>query len=125
MYLGWSAMWNMSLVVSILEGVYGVEAVALSAHFSGGKERRRLILMLVFFVLGPSLRLPCLFYGCLGSERWVVAQIGLFCFVNALKWVTCIVYFHDCKNRIMKMRVDEDVGKRIGDVDGKLNKQSS
>lgn len=65
-------MWNMSLVVSILESVYGVEAVALSAHFSGGNERHGLILMLVFYVL----RLPCLFYGCLGSERWVIAQIG-------------------------------------------------
>lgn len=64
-------------------------------------------------------------YGCLGSERWVIAQIGLFCFGDALKWVTCIVYFHDCKNRIMKMGVDEEVGKRVGDVDGKLNKQSS
>ncbi|EXB82620.1 hypothetical protein L484_027799 [Morus notabilis] len=122
-YLEWSAMWNMSLVISILEGVYGVEAMALSNYFSRGNERRGLILMLVFFVLGVSLRLSCLLFGCLGSERWIVAQIGLFCLGNALKWVACVVYFHDCKNRIMEKKVDEEVGKKVEAVDE--NKQSS
>lgn len=50
----------MSIVISILEGIYGAEALALSAYFIRGNHRHGLILMLVFFLWGVSLRLPCL-----------------------------------------------------------------
>ena len=116
-YLEWSALWNMSLVISILEGLYGVEALALSAFFSKGNERRGFVLMLVFFVWGLSLRLPCLYFGCSEKELWIVPQISLFCFGNVLKWVACVVYFHDCKKRILEKKVDVEVGRKVEAID--------
>ncbi|PON59314.1 Transmembrane protein [Parasponia andersonii] len=116
-YLEWHALWNMSLVISILEGLYGVEALALSAYFSKGNERRGFVLMLVFFVWGQSLRLPCLYFGCFQTELWIVPQMSLFCFGNVLKWVACVVYFHECKNRTLEKKSNEDVGIKVEAVD--------
>ena len=112
-YLEWSAMWNMSIVISVLEGIYGGDAFALSAYFSKGSEGRGLLLMLVFFVWGLGLRLPCLYFGCYEGGRGIVAQISLFCLGNVLKWVVCMVYFYDCKKRILEKKVDEEVGRDI------------
>ena len=112
-YLEWSAMWNMSIVISVLEGIYGGEAFALSADFSKGSEGRGLLLMLVFFVWGLGLRLPCLYFGCYEGGRGIVAQISLFCLGNVLKWVVCMVYFYDCKKWILEKKVDEEVGRDI------------
>ncbi|KAL0004164.1 hypothetical protein SO802_011725 [Lithocarpus litseifolius] len=112
-YLEWSAMWNMSVVISVLEGIYGGEAFALSAYFSKGSEGRGLLLMLVFFVWGLGLRLPCLYFGCYEGGRGIVAQISSFCLGNVLKWVVCMVYFYDCKKRILEKKVDEEVGRDI------------
>ncbi|KAM4109896.1 hypothetical protein ACJW30_03G154100 [Castanea mollissima] len=116
-YLEWSAMWNMSIVISVLEGIYGGEAFALSAYFNKGSEGRGLLLMLVFFVWGLGLRLPCLYFGCYEGGRGIVAQISLFCLGNVLKWVVCMVYFYDCKKRILEKKVDEEVGRDIEAVD--------
>ncbi|XP_023918356.2 uncharacterized protein LOC112029905 [Quercus suber] len=112
-YLEWSAMWNMSIVISVLEGIYGGEAFALSAYFSKGSEGRGLLLMLVFFVWGLGLRLPCLYFGCYEGGRGIVAQISLFCLGNVLKLVVCMIYFYDCKKRILEKKVDEEVGRDI------------
>ncbi|XP_030497089.1 uncharacterized protein LOC115712840 [Cannabis sativa] len=112
-YLEWNAMWSMSVVISILEEFYGVEAIALSVYFSKGNERRGFVLMLVFFVLGQCLRLSWfLFYDSYGieqSELSIVPQICLvfFCLGNVLKWVSCVVYYFDCKNRILVKKVYE------------------
>ncbi|GMY26194.1 hypothetical protein FCV25MIE_21436 [Fagus crenata] len=116
-YLEWSAMWNMSIVISVLEGIYGYEAFALSAYFSKGSERRGLILMIVFFVWGLGLRLPCLYFGCYEGWLGISVQISLFCLGNVLKWVVCMVYFYDCKKRILEKKVDEEVGRDVKDVD--------
>jgi hypothetical protein len=116
-YLEWSAMWNMSIVISVLEGIYGDEAFALSDYYSKGSERRGLLLMLVFFVWGLSLRLSCLYLGCYEGGRGMVVQTGLFCLGNVLKWVVCMVYFYDCKKRILEKKVDEEVGRDVKDVD--------
>ena len=116
-FLEWSAMWNMSIVISTLEGLYGVEAFALSAYFSKGIGRCGLLLMLVFFVWGLSLRLLCLYFGCYEGGGGIVAQICLFCLGNALKWVVCTVYFYDCKKRILEKKVDGEVGRDIDAID--------
>ena len=114
--LEWSAMWNMSIVISLLEGIYGGEAFALSAYFSKGSERRGQILMLVFFVWGLSLRLPCVYIGCYEGGRGIVVRQSLFCLGNVLKWVVCVVYFYDCKKRTLEMKVDEQVGRDINEA---------
>ncbi|KAK7358999.1 hypothetical protein VNO77_00942 [Canavalia gladiata] len=38
-YLEWSAIWNMSIVVSVLEGVYGVGALRVAYFFSRGNQK--------------------------------------------------------------------------------------
>ncbi|XP_022734968.1 uncharacterized protein LOC111288358 [Durio zibethinus] len=109
-YLEWTAMWNMSIVISIMEGLYGHEALAFSAYFIRGSERRGLLLMLVFFVWGNGLRLPCLYAICFEGGNGIIAQISLFCVCNVIKWIACMVYFYDCKVRILEKKVDEERG---------------
>ena len=108
-YLEWSAMWNMSIVISVWEGIYGGEALALSAYFCKGSKGRGVLLMFVFFVWGLGLRLPCLLFGCYEGGIGIVAQISLFCLGNVLKWVVCMVYFYDCKKRTLEKKFDEEV----------------
>ncbi|KAK2636438.1 hypothetical protein Ddye_031230 [Dipteronia dyeriana] len=109
-YLEWSALWNMSVVISMLEEIYGVEALALSAYFNRGSEKRGQRLMLVFFVWGLGLRLPCLFLGCHESGNGIIVQVLFSGFGNVIKWVACMIYFYDCKKRVLEKKVDEEVG---------------
>ncbi|KAK7250544.1 hypothetical protein RIF29_33049 [Crotalaria pallida] len=113
LYLEWSAMWNMSLVMSILEGIYGVDALVLSGYFSRGCHRRGLFLMLIFFAWGHFLRLSCLHVGGYEEGNGIIIQVGLFCLVNPLKWVVCMIYFHDCKERNLEKKTDEESGKDV------------
>ncbi|KAG5017242.1 hypothetical protein JHK82_022868 [Glycine max] len=110
MYLEWSAMWNMSLVISVLEGIYGVDAFSSSTYFSRGCHRRGLFLMMIFFAWGHLLRLPCYHVGGYEQGNAIFVQVGLFCMVNPLKWVACMIYFHDCKERKLKKKTDEESG---------------
>lgn len=97
MYLEWSAMWNMSLVMSILEGIYGFDALALSIYFSKGCHRRGLFLMLVFFAWGHFSRLSCYYIGGYEQGNGIFVQVGLSCAVIPLKWLIFMIYFYDCK----------------------------
>ncbi|KAA8529554.1 hypothetical protein F0562_033647 [Nyssa sinensis] len=109
-YLDWSAGWNMGIVISILEEVCGIEALELSGYYSTGSTRRGQLLMLVFFVWGLGLRLPC-FYAAMGGRVSGIAVtfvlISLVCLGNVMKWVACMVYFYDCKSRILEKKVDD------------------
>ncbi|XP_028783712.1 uncharacterized protein LOC114757006 [Neltuma alba] len=111
MYLEWSATWNMSIVISVLEGIHGIDALVLSGYFNRGCQRRGLFLMLFFFAWGQFLRIPCLYIGCYKEGNGIIVQAGLFCVVNLLKWVACMIYFHECKERKVKKKVDEELGK--------------
>lgn len=118
-YLEWSAAWNMSIVISVLEGTYGFQALALAGLFNKDSERRGLLLMLVFFVWGLGLRSICLCVGCneRGMDLVVIAQVSLFCLGHLLKWVACVVYFHDCKKYALEKKFDVEVGREIKAVD--------
>lgn len=48
-YLAWSAVCNVSLVISVLEGTHGINAIALAIYFGSGCEWRGILLMLGFF----------------------------------------------------------------------------
>ncbi|TKY58629.1 hypothetical protein E2542_SST15697 [Spatholobus suberectus] len=113
MYLEWSAMWNMSLVISVLEGIYGIDALAVSAYFGRGCHRRGLFLMLIFFAWGHLLRLSCYHIGGYEQGNGIFVQVGLFCMVNPLKWVVCMIYFHDCKEGKLEKKTDEESGKDV------------
>ncbi|KAL5056749.1 hypothetical protein RYX36_028353 [Vicia faba] len=112
-YLEWSAIWDMSIVISVLEGVYGIGALRVSYHFNSGNQKRGLVLMLVFFVLGGFLRLICIFYfECYKGGSGIFLQIGVLTVMNTLKWVASVIYFNDCKERKMENKVDdEEIGK--------------
>ncbi|KAL4639139.1 hypothetical protein ACB092_03G196400 [Castanea dentata] len=112
-YLEWSAMWNMSIVISVWEGIYGGEALALSDYLCKGSKGRGVLLMFVFFVWGLGLRLTCLYFGCYEGGIGIVAQISLFCLGNVLKWVVCMVYFCDCKKQTLEKKFDEEVGRDV------------
>ncbi|KAG6708314.1 hypothetical protein I3842_06G074600 [Carya illinoinensis] len=113
-YLEWSAVWNVSIVISVLEGTFGLRAMALSFRYNRGSERRGLLLMAVFFVWGLGLRLPCLYFGCYEGEiMGIVAQAGLYCLGNVLKWVVCVLYFYDCKKQTLEKKVDVEAGREI------------
>ncbi|XP_027347698.1 uncharacterized protein LOC113859081 [Abrus precatorius] len=107
MYLEWSGMWNMSLVISVLEGIYGIDALAVSAYFNRGYHKRGLFLMLIFFAWGHLLRLSCYHMGGYEKGNGIFVQVGLFCLVNPLKWVVCMIYFLDCKERKLANKTEE------------------
>ncbi|KAF3431735.1 hypothetical protein FNV43_RR26471 [Rhamnella rubrinervis] len=102
LYLAISAVWNMSVVISILEGISGTEALALSSYYSRGSGRCGFILMLLFFVLEMGLRLPCLYIGCyqrevellhrVASSAWGLRSNGL---VEGLICIRHAVYYTD------------------------------
>ncbi|KAK6252577.1 hypothetical protein QUC31_014297 [Theobroma cacao] len=112
-YSEWSAGWNMALVISVLEETYGIEAFELATYFSRGSTRRGLLLMLVFVAWEIVFRLPCLFGRWserLGAIVFTSVFTSLICVGNLMKWVVCVVYFFDCKKRILEKKVDEEVG---------------
>ncbi|KAM2330644.1 hypothetical protein ACFX1X_021447 [Malus domestica] len=90
MFSAWSAVWNMSIVISILEGGSGIKVFGEAIYLSSGSEWRGFILMLIFFA-------------------W---EVCLFCFGNVLKWIVCIVYFYDCKNRALEKKLKMQAKKR-------------
>jgi len=111
-YLESSAIWNMSLVISVLEGIYGTGALKGSYYFSSGNQKRGLVLMLVFFVFGDILRLMCIYFECYRGGSGIFIQIGILTVANTLKWVSCVIYFNDCKEREMEKKIDvEEMGK--------------
>lgn len=110
-HLGWSAIWNLGLVMSVLKaGIYGAKALGSSAFLSLRNVQNGMILMLVFSIWGVWLRLPCLVFGCHKKWVWIVAQSSLICLGNALKWVSVVVYFDDCIKRIFGKKVDVEGG---------------
>ncbi|KAM1417760.1 hypothetical protein EV1_020910 [Malus domestica] len=115
MFSAWSAVWNMSIVISILEGGSGIKVFGEAIYLSSGSEWRGFILMLIFFAWEASLRLPCIYFGCYESRHYfggILAQVCLFCFGNVLKWIVCIVYFYDCKNRALEKKLKMQAKKR-------------
>ncbi|KAL5063186.1 hypothetical protein RYX36_024923 [Vicia faba] len=113
MYLEWISTWNMSLVVSVLEGIYGIDSLVLSVNFSRGCHRNGLFIMLIFFAWGHFLRFSCYYIGGYEQGYGTFIQVGLFCMVIPFKWVVFMIYFHDCKDRYLVKKTDEELGKDV------------
>lgn len=116
-YLGWSAFWNMSIVISVMEEETGIWAFGLSDYYGKHCKSTGFQLMLVFFAFGNVLRVPSLFFGLCNSSSAGVSVtaivIGLVCLGNLVKWVAFVLYFYDCKQQVMEKKGDEEVGKSV------------
>ncbi|XWS68978.1 hypothetical protein CRYUN_Cryun04dG0140200 [Craigia yunnanensis] len=111
-YLEWTAIWNMSIVISMLEEVHGADALGLSAYFCRGSERQGFLLMLVFFMWDVGLRSVCFYSGCNEKGLRTILQVGLICMGNAMKWVVCVIYFYHRKEWTIE-RVEDETGKPV------------
>ncbi|KAJ7970874.1 Transmembrane protein [Quillaja saponaria] len=91
--------------------IYGI---GLAAYLSRGSRQRGLLLMLVFFIWGHSVRLLRLFDGWHkgGSGIGVTSIYILFAWLlNVTKWVAFVVYYYDCKRRFLEKKIDVEEGK--------------
>ncbi|OMO52783.1 hypothetical protein COLO4_36978 [Corchorus olitorius] len=112
-YLEWTAIWNMSIVISILEGIHGADALGLSAYFCRGRERQSFLLMLVFFIWGVGLRLACFHGGCSIEKSWrFIIQVSLICMGTVMKWVVCVIFFCRRKEQNEQRVDDEEAGEQ-------------
>ncbi|KAI8533729.1 hypothetical protein RHMOL_Rhmol10G0031900 [Rhododendron molle] len=101
-FIEWSAIWNMGIVISVLEEKQGDIALLISSYLSRGNREHGFLFVLVFFIWTIVLRLSCLYLRWLvGGSGMVVlaAYASLVCFGNVMKWVVFVVYFYDCKKR--------------------------
>ncbi|KAK6913128.1 hypothetical protein RJ641_022729 [Dillenia turbinata] len=109
-YMEWSAVWNMGIVISILEeNKIGDIAIGVSAYVSKGRRRLGFLLNLVFFLWRYGLRFLCLYFWWVGNHiaiRVTIWCVGLACLGTSMKWVLFMVYFYDCKIRSLEKKVD-------------------
>ncbi|GLU21593.1 hypothetical protein SLE2022_377240 [Rubroshorea leprosula] len=110
-YMEWSAAWKMSVVISIVEEKYGMDALVISDYFNSGSERRGLFLMLFFYGWDFVIRAVSLYW------NGIMLQVCFFCLCNMMKWMASMVYFYDCKSRVLEKELDEEMGKRIKGID--------
>ncbi|CAN0924454.1 hypothetical protein LINGRAHAP2_LOCUS34199 [Linum grandiflorum] len=113
-YVGWRAIWNVGLVVSILEGKHGYIGIGVAGYISRGCRKRGFLLMLVFLVWRVVLKVGFWYYWfCLESYSSgykvvlsVVGEGGLAWFGEVMNWVVCTVYYYDCRRRFLDKKVD-------------------
>ena len=107
-----SAWWNMGVVISILEDKGYLQALSTSQYLSKGNRVRGFVLMLFNFIWLYGLSLSTLIARGSFSGRIVLAfvRIGLGCVRKVMKWVVCMVYYHDCKRRCRE-KVDMEEGR--------------
>ncbi|XP_022150095.1 uncharacterized protein LOC111018355 [Momordica charantia] len=117
-YIEWSAVWNMGIVISILDKNQGYIAIEVAGFLSRGSRKLGFSLMLFFFVLKVVIGMPCLYSlwnegkscGVLGN----VVTLSLNCVGNVVMWVVLMVYFYDCKREFLEKKIDlENNGRSI------------
>ncbi|KAK9707361.1 hypothetical protein RND81_07G192300 [Saponaria officinalis] len=115
-YLHWSAFWNMSMVISILEDETGLDAFGMTGYYGKHCKPTGFQLMLGFVGFNIFLRLPYL-YGGLGIGNQGVgftsAVIGFVCLGSLVKWIAFVLYYFDCKQQTMEKKNDVEIGKTV------------
>ncbi|XP_057528794.1 uncharacterized protein LOC130807556 [Amaranthus tricolor] len=110
-YLEWSAIWNLGMVISVMEEQNGIAVLGISDYYGKKCKKTGFELMLVFFLTGNVLRVFCLYGGlCNGSFAGVLitcVNIMLFLLANLVKWITFLLYYYHCKQQIMEKKVDD------------------
>uniref|UniRef100_A0A7C9CLE2 Uncharacterized protein n=1 Tax=Opuntia streptacantha TaxID=393608 RepID=A0A7C9CLE2_OPUST len=115
-YLDWSALWNMGMVISVMEEETGIEALEMSSYYAKRCRRTGFDLMLGFFAYGTVLRVPCMVVigkldAGVGGVMVTAIAVGFVCLGNLVKWIALVLYFYDCKAQTLQKKVDEEVGK--------------
>lgn len=101
-YIEWSAVWNMGILISILEEKHGDVALIISTYLSRGSRQHGFLLMLVYFAWRFALRLGCVYVGWdRGGSGVAVAVVhaSLVCLAKTWLWLIFMVYFYDCKKK--------------------------
>lgn len=98
------------------EGIYGSDALSLSAWYRKGHEKRDVSMMLLFLVFAVVTRMPCLYSKCSASSSGngvlhTSLYVGLICVGNVVKWLACVVRYHDCKTRPLRKKADVEQAK--------------
>ncbi|KAF4366106.1 hypothetical protein F8388_014824 [Cannabis sativa] len=109
-YLPWCAIWNLGLVISILEGICGIKALGSAAYLSLRNTQNGVGLVLIFIIWELGLRALCLYFGCYKTWFGIIGLISLLCLGNSLKWASFVVYFQDCIWRVSKKKTGEEQG---------------
>ncbi|XP_062110271.1 uncharacterized protein LOC133822077 [Humulus lupulus] len=107
-YLPWCAIWNLGLVISILEGTCGLKALGSAVYLSLKSLVNGVSLVIIFTIWELGLRALCLYFGSYKTWLGIVGQISLLCLGNALKWVSFVVYFQDCVRRVSRKKTDQE-----------------
>ncbi|KAF8040496.1 hypothetical protein BT93_B2657 [Corymbia citriodora subsp. variegata] len=102
LYIEATAIWTMSVVISVLEERHGPKALALATDMIKRDEQCLVPLMLVLFVFGIWCRLMCL-KSKSGDQLGAVFPCDcLLHLVNVIKLMACVVCFHDRRGRTPK-----------------------
>jgi hypothetical protein len=112
-YIEWSAVWNMGILISILEEKHGDVALIISAYLSRGSRQRGFLLMLVYFLWRFALRLGCVYVGWdKGGSGVAVTAVhaSLVCLAKMWLWLIFMVYFYDCKKKRLHEKIDVEGG---------------
>ncbi|XP_021741380.1 uncharacterized protein LOC110707666 [Chenopodium quinoa] len=117
-YLEWIVLWNMAMVISMLQIEASLYALELSAYY--GKHCKRTGFKLMLMVLSYSfvLRLPFLLarmcnYVIVVTVAVTVIGFGLVFFGSLVKWVALVAYFYDCKAQVSSKKAQEEVHKAV------------
>ncbi|CAI8584754.1 unnamed protein product [Vicia faba] len=55
----------------------------------------------------------CYYIGGYEQGYGTFIQVGLFCMVIPFKWVVFMIHYHDCKERYLVKKTDEELGKDV------------
>lgn len=91
-----AVVWNLALVVSVLEEICGIEALGKAEQLIKGSKQRGFSLNILFGALSLSV-----FCGVLMSENAAMIPLlllnSIYCLIEMFKLTTYTVLYHECK----------------------------
>ncbi|KAL2903214.1 Cellular tumor antigen p53, partial [Bienertia sinuspersici] len=113
-YLELCSIWNMGMVICVLQKETGGYALEMSAYYGKHFRQTGFELMLSFLAYNVVLRLPFLvarmfsYVSVVGVDVVIVIVVGLVCLGSLVKWVAFVLYYYDCKVKVLFKKVDEE-----------------
>ena len=106
-------LWNVGVVISVLDDKIGFKAFRVSADLSKGNRLRGASLMLVYIVFRMIVLLVAYNPRNMLSRGFAykVLETCSFCLGTIITWVVYVVYYYDCKNRYRAKMIQQ--GRRL------------